>query len=103
MLDLRCDMRSMAASSSRVSLDRVVLLPFIEPILLFQASNVVINIWFSIKWNTSVVNELLGHIPVMRSGFSKTDDSLSSDSFVKRLSKVPLQRKKKKKFMKILT
>ena len=42
-----------------------------------------------------MVNELLGHIPVMCSEFSKTDDSLSSDSFAKRLSKVPLQRKKK--------
>ena len=51
-----------------------------------------------------VVNELLGHIPATCSEFSKTDDSLSSDSAAKRLSKVPLQRKKKKKkFMKILT
>ena len=37
MLDLRGDMRSKVASSSRVSLDRVVLLPFIEPILLIRA------------------------------------------------------------------
>ena len=68
----------------------------------FPSSDVVINMWFSIKWNTSVVNELLGHIPVMCSEFSKTDDSLSSDSAAKSFSKFRCK-EKKKKFMKILT
>ena len=68
----------------------------------FSSGYVVINIWFSIEWNTSVVNELLGHIPATCSEFSKTDDSLSSDSAAKSFSKFRCK-EKKKKFMKILT
>ena len=50
---------------------------------------------FPIKWNISVVNEWLGHISVMRSEFSKTDDSLLSDFAAKSFSKFRCKEKKK--------
>ena len=42
-----------------------------------------------------MVNELLGHIPATCSEFSKTDDSLSSDSAAKSFSKFRCKKKKK--------